>query len=154
MEAHGQSGADRDGSESAGGQMIRKIDHIGIAVSDIEAALHVFRDALGLHLDQVEEVLLQKIIAHHLRAGESHIELLQASDPTSVIARFIEKRGDGIHHIALAVDDFDRDRARLIAAGLDPIGEPSTGAGGKRIQFFHPRSAGGVLLEICSAPSD
>jgi methylmalonyl-CoA epimerase len=132
--------------------MILRIDHIGVAVSDVEAVLRLYRDALGLSLDEVEEVSAQKITSYHLRIGESHLELLQASEPGSVIARFIEKRGEGIHHIALAVDDFDRDRERLVASGLEPIGESSIGAGGKRIQFFHPRSAGGVLLEICSIP--
>jgi methylmalonyl-CoA/ethylmalonyl-CoA epimerase len=130
--------------------MIRRIDHIGIAVGDIDSTLRVFRDVLGLSVDQVEEVTAQKIISHHLEVGESRIELLQASEPDSVIARFIEKRGEGVHHIAFAVDDFDGERERLVAAGLEPIGLPSTGAGGKRIQFFHPRTTGGVLVEICS----
>ncbi len=130
--------------------MILRIDHIGIAVGDIESALRVFRDAMGLSVDRIEEVAAQKIVSHHLRLGESRLELLQASEPDSVIARFIEKRGEGIHHVAFAVDDFDGERERLVAAGLEPIGRPSTGAGGKRIQFFHPRTTGGVLVEICS----
>ncbi|MDM7914922.1 MAG: methylmalonyl-CoA epimerase [Candidatus Eisenbacteria bacterium] len=130
--------------------MIGKVDHIGIAVSDLEAALRVYRDVLGLALEQIEEVGSQKVLSYHLRVGESHLELLAPSDPDSVIARFLEKKGAGIHHLALAVDDLDEARARLIAAGCEPIGEPSTGANGKRIQFFHPRTTGGVLLEICT----
>lgn len=130
--------------------MIQKIDHVGIAALDHEAALAIYRDALGLVLDRVEEIPSQKLTSYHMRLGESHLELLIPTDPSSTVARFIEKRGAGIHHIALAVDDFDSERARLIAAGWDPIGEASLGANGKRIQFFHPRSTGGVLLEICS----
>ena len=130
--------------------MPTRIDHIGIAVSDIDAALRTYRDGLGLKLDSIERITSQKLTTHHLRIGESHIELLHPTDPTSVIARFLEKKGAGIHHIALAVDDFDAERGRLIAAGLEPIGEPSIGAGGKHIQFFHPRTTEGVLLEICS----
>jgi methylmalonyl-CoA/ethylmalonyl-CoA epimerase len=130
--------------------MILRIDHIGIAVGDIESALRLFRDAMGLSVDRIEEVAAQKIVSHHLRLGESRLELLQASEPDSVIARFIEKRGEGIHHVAFAVDDFDGERERLVAAGFEPIGRPSTGAGGKWIQFFHPRTTGGVLVEICS----
>ncbi len=130
--------------------MIRKIDHIGIAVSDAEKALGVYRDLLGLPCEEIEEVVSQKLLSYHLRAGESHLELLVPTDPSSTIARFLEKHGEGIHHIALAVDDLAAERARLVAGGLEPIGEPSMGANGKRIQFFHPRSAGGILLEICS----
>jgi methylmalonyl-CoA/ethylmalonyl-CoA epimerase len=133
--------------------MTKKIDHIGIAVSDIEAALRIYRDSLGLVLEEVEEVPSQRLTSYHLRIGESHLELLTPSDPSSVIARFLEKKGAGIHHIALAVDDFDAERTRLLAAGLEPIGEPSIGAKSKQIQFFHPRSTGGILLEICSTPS-
>ena len=131
--------------------MPTKIDHIGIAVSDIEAALRVYRDGLGLKLDSIEKITSQKITTHHLCIGESHIELLHPTDPTSPVARFLEKKGPGIHHVALAVEDFDAERQRLVAAGLEPIGEPSVGAGAKLIQFFHPRTTEGVLLEICSS---
>lgn len=130
--------------------MIRKIDHIGIAVGNIESALRVFRDAMGLSVEGIEEVASQKIVAHQVRVGESRLELLEARGPDSVIARFIQKRGEGIHHIAFAVDDFDSERERLLTAGFEPIGKPSIGAGGKRVQFFHPRSTEGVLVEICS----
>ena len=133
-----------------GDDRVGQVDHIGIAIARLEDALALYRDALGLSLDQVEEIPEQKLIAYHLRVGESHIELLSSTAPDSVIARFVEKNGPGIHHIALAVEDFDAARRRLIEAGYQPIGEPSRGAGGKRIQFFHPKSTGGVLLEICS----
>jgi methylmalonyl-CoA epimerase len=130
--------------------MPTKIDHIGIAVADIEAALRVYRDALNLPLDSIERISSQKITTHHLQIGESHIELLHPTAPDSPVARFLEKKGPGIHHIALSAEDFDAARERAIAAGLEPVGEPSVGAGGKLIQFFHPKTTEGVLLEICS----
>ena len=131
-----------------------KIDHIGIAVADIETAIATYTGAFGLRLGQVEEIAGQGIRAHHLPVGETRIELLEPIDEGSPIARFLERRGPGLHHIAFAVDDCGAERSRLVAAGLEPIGEPSTGAGGKRIQFFHPRSTGGVLIEICSGGTE
>ena len=127
-----------------------KIDHIGIAVADIETAIATWENALGLRPARVEEVAGQGIRAHHLPVGETRIELLEPLDAGSPIARFLARHGPGIHHIAFAVDDLDVERARMVAAGLEPIGEPSTGADGRRIQFFHPRTTGGVLIEICS----
>ncbi len=127
-----------------------KIDHIGIAVADIESAMATYAGALGLRPGPVEEVAGQGIRAHHLAVGESQIELLESLDEGSAVARFLARRGPGIHHIAFAVEDFDGARARLIASGSRPLGEPSVGAGGKRIQFFDPRSTGGVLIEICA----
>jgi methylmalonyl-CoA/ethylmalonyl-CoA epimerase len=130
--------------------MIQKIDHIGIAVADAEQALAIFRDALGLELTEREAVASQKLISYHLRIGESNLELLHPSEPDSVIAKFLAKRGAGIHHIALAVDDIVAEVERLKAHGLQPLGEtPTRGAGGKQVIFFHPKSTGGVLLELC-----
>jgi methylmalonyl-CoA/ethylmalonyl-CoA epimerase len=130
--------------------MIRGIDHIGIAVSDADAALAVFRDALGLELAETEPVPSQQLVSYHLRIGESTLELLHPSDPQSVIAKFLEKKGPGIHHIALAVDDIAGETARLKQRGLQPLSEqPTLGAGGKRVLFFHPKTTGGVLLELC-----
>lgn len=131
-----------------------KIDHIGIAVAGIETAIATYADAFGLRPERVEEIAGQGVRAHHLPVGETRIELLEPLDEGSPIARFIARHGPGLHHLAFAVADFDAGRARAIASGLEPIGEPSTGAGGKRIQFFHPRSAGGVLIEICSGGTD
>jgi methylmalonyl-CoA/ethylmalonyl-CoA epimerase len=131
-----------------------KIDHIGIAVADIETSIAMYTGAFGLRLGQVEEIGEQGIRAHHLQVGETRIELLEPLDEDSPIGRFLARHGQGIHHIAFAVDDFDAERTRMIASGLESIGEPSIGAGGKRIQFFHPRSTGGVLIEICSGGTD
>lgn len=130
--------------------MIRRIDHIGIAVADAEAALKVFRDALGLELIETEPVASQKLVSYHLKVGESNLELLVPDDPESVIAKFLEKRGPGIHHIALAVEDIASEVERMKAAGLQPLSEkPTLGAGGKQVLFFHPKTTGGVLLELC-----
>jgi methylmalonyl-CoA epimerase len=127
-----------------------KIDHIGIAVADIETAMAVYAAAFGLRPERVEEIEGQGVRAHLLPVGETRIELLEPIDDGSPIARFIARHGPGIHHIAFAVDDFEARRTKAIESGLEPIGEPSIGSGGKRIQFFHPRSTGGVLIEICS----
>jgi methylmalonyl-CoA epimerase len=131
-----------------------KIDHIGIAVADIETTIAIYADAFGLPPQRVEEVAGQGIRAYHLPVGETRIELLESLDEDSPIARFLARHGPGLHHIAFAVDNVDAERSRMVAAGLEPIGEPSTGAGGRRIQFFHPRSTGGVLIEICSGGRD
>jgi methylmalonyl-CoA epimerase len=127
-----------------------KIDHIGIAVADIETAIAIYSEAFGLRPERIEEVAGQGIRAYHLPVGETRIELLEPLDGESPIARFLARHGPGIHHIAFAVDDLDAERARMVATGLEPVGEPSVGADGRRIQFFHPRSTGGVLIEICS----
>lgn len=130
--------------------MILKIDHIGIATADAAAALKIYRDALGLELTATEPVESQKLVSYHLRVGESSLELLVPNEPGSVMAKFLESRGAGIHHIALAVDDIEAEVARLRAAGLQPLGEgPIAGAGGKQVIFFHPKTTGGVLLELC-----
>lgn len=130
--------------------MIKKIDHLGIATADSEAALRIYRDALGLVLEETEEIPSQKLRSYHLRVGESHFELLEPTDPESTVARFLAKKGPGIHHVALAVADLPAMLAKLVAQGLEPLSpEPFIGAGGKQVIFFHPRTTGGVLLELC-----
>ncbi len=132
--------------------MIKRIDHLGIAVTDPEQALAVFADALGLKLEETEEIPSQKLRSYHLRVGESNLELLHPTDPASPVAKFLEKKGPGIHHLALEVDDIGAARDRLVARGLKPLTEePFVGAGGKQVLFFHPKTTGGVLLEICQS---
>jgi methylmalonyl-CoA epimerase len=132
--------------------MIRKIDHIGIAVMDPARALSTFSETLGLRLEQVEDIPSQGLRSYHLRVGESHLELLYPTEEDSTIAKFLEKKGPGVHHIALEVDDIEAEQARLVAAGLQPLSDlPFVGAGGKKVLFFHPRTTGGVLLEICQS---
>lgn len=135
--------------------MIKKIDHLGVAVLDPERALATFRDALGLRLEQIEDIPSQKLVSYHLAVGESHIELLHPTDEDSVIGKFLAKKGPGIHHVALQVDDILAERDRLRAQGLEPLSEePFVGANGKKVLFFHPRTTGGVLLEICQVSGD
>ena len=132
-----------------------KIDHIGIATRGIEDALTFYRDALGLDVAETEEVADQKVRVAMLPIGESRIELLEATTEDSPIARFLEKRGPGIHHIALRVDDIRAALADFRQKGARLIDEePRTGAGGCLVAFVHPSSTGGVLLELVQDPAD
>ena len=132
-----------------------KIDHIGIATRGIEDALVFYRDALGLDVSGTEEVAEQKVRVVMLPIGESRIELLEATSDNSPISRFLEKRGPGIHHIAVRVDDIRVALANLKEKGTRLIDEePRTGAGGCLVAFVHPSSTGGVLLELVQNPAD
>lgn len=125
-----------------------KIDHVGIAVHSIEGALGVYR-ALGLEETHREEVSSQKVRIAFLPAGESRIELLEATSEESPVARFLAKRGPGIHHVCFAVRDLEGVLARLQESGyrlLHP--RPVPGAGGKRVAFLHPEAGQGVLIEL------
>lgn len=125
------------------------IHHIAIAVNDLEAALAFYRDALGLEVTQRREVPEEGVEIAFLPAGEGEIELLRPLDPEGGVARFLEKRGEGLHHICLRVDDITAAMERLRAAGAILLSEePRIGADGTRYVFIHPRSAHGVLLEL------
>jgi methylmalonyl-CoA/ethylmalonyl-CoA epimerase len=124
-----------------------RVSHIGIAVEAIAESLPFFRDVLGLPEATLEDSDGARIAG--FTAGESLVELLEPDDPTSPIARFLAKRGPGIHHICFSVDDLDATLERCRAAGIQLIDEePRPGAEGKRIAFLHPRSTGGVLVEL------
>jgi methylmalonyl-CoA epimerase len=126
-----------------------KIDHIGIATRSIEEALQFWRDALGLGVEHTETVEEQGVNVAMLPAGEPRVELLEPTGPGSPVARFLEKRGPGIHHVAVRVADIRAALARLKAEGARLIDEePRTGAGGCLVAFVHPSSSGGVLLEL------
>jgi methylmalonyl-CoA/ethylmalonyl-CoA epimerase len=128
------------------------IDHIGIAVSSLEDALAFYRDALGLVVDAPEEVPSQRVRAHFIPVGESAIELLEATADDSAIAKYIAKRGPGLHHITLRVDDIRAALARLTAKGVRLIdAQPREGAHGSLVAFVHPASAHGVLVELKQA---
>jgi methylmalonyl-CoA epimerase len=125
------------------------LDHLGIAVRSLEESLGFYRDQLGLNLQLRETVEQEKVHVAMLATGESRIELLEAAEPDSVIARFLEKRGEGIHHVALRVTDLDAAVARMKAAGTRVLNEPRLGAGGHRYVFVHPSDTkSGVLLEL------
>jgi methylmalonyl-CoA/ethylmalonyl-CoA epimerase len=126
-----------------------KVDHIGIATRQLDDALALWRDALGLQIDLTEEVTEQGVRVAMLQAGETRIELLEPLTPGSPVGRFLEKRGPGIHHIAMGVSDIHASLAELKAHGVRLIDEtPRTGAGGCLVAFVHPESTNGVLLEL------
>ena len=134
------------------------VDHIGIAVRDLDAGIRLYGDLLGLELDRIEEVPQEQVRVAFLkldRAGAlGHVELLAPTGEEGAIARFIAKRGPGLHHIALAAQQIETVTERCRTAGLRLLDEtPRTGAGGKQIVFVHPQSADGVLIEICAEPS-
>jgi methylmalonyl-CoA/ethylmalonyl-CoA epimerase len=126
-----------------------KIDHIGIATREMDEAAKFYRDVLGLEVAETEEVPEQKVRVAMLPIGESRIELLEATSDDSPISRFLEKRGPGIHHIAVRVDDIQAALTDLKQKGARLIDqEPRRGAGGCLVAFVHPSSTGGVLLEL------
>ena len=126
-----------------------KIDHIGIAINGLDEALGVWRDALGLKVEHTEEVAEQGVRVSMLPVGESHIELLQPLTENSPVGKFLEKRGPGIHHIAVRVPDIEAALAQLKEKGTRLIDEkPRVGARGCLVAFVHPSSANGVLLEL------
>ena len=129
------------------------LDHIGIAVKDLAAALAFYRDALGLEVDASEEVASEHVRAHFVPVGESKLELLEATAPGSAIARYVDTRGPGLHHITLRVDDIHAAMTQLRARGARLIDEqPRPGAEGSLIAFVHPASAHGVLVELKQSP--
>ena len=135
--------------------MIRNIDHIAIAVSDLEEALEFWRDTLGLKLTHREEVSSQQVDTAFFEIGASKIELVEPTTEDSGIARFVKKNGSTLHHIALEVEDLSSMLVNLKSKGLHLLNDvPVDGAGGKRAIFIHPDSTGGVLLELYeSAPN-
>ena len=132
--------------------MKARLDHIGIAVSDLASALAFYRDALGLEVEVGEEVASQRVRAHFIPAGEAALELLEATAEDSPIAKYVAKRGPGLHHITLRVDDIRVALERLKARGVRLIDEtPRPGAHGSLVAFIHPSSAHGVLVELKQA---
>jgi methylmalonyl-CoA/ethylmalonyl-CoA epimerase len=132
--------------------VILGVDHVGIAVRSIAEARALY-EALGLEVEAIEDVPQEGVRVALIPCGAVRIELLEALRPDSPVARFLERRGPGIHHLCLASDDLRADDERLRAAGLERLRpEPGRGAGGCWVQFVHPRSAGGVLLELSQAP--
>lgn len=128
--------------------MINRIDHIGIAVKSIENVLKLYTDALGLEVKDIEIVEAQKVRTAIIPVGESKIELIESTDPEGVIARYIEKRGEGLHHLALAVSDIEQALDDLQSKDVPLIDEkPRSGVEDSRIAFLHPKAAG-VLIEL------
>ena len=128
---------------------VLKIDHLGIAVDSIEEAKKLFHDILGLRFEGTERVQEQKVTTAFFPVGESEVELLESAAPDGPIAKYLEKRGEGIQHIAFRVDNLERALAELKDKGIRLIDEkPRKGAGGAKIAFLHPKSTHGVLIEL------
>ena len=129
---------------------MNKIEHLGIAVKDLEAANEVYTKLFGELPYKTELVESEGVSTSFFRVGESKIELLEATNPESAIAKFIEKKGEGVHHIAYAVDDIKAEMERMKAEGFVVLNdEPKKGADNKLVCFLHPKSTGGVLIELC-----
>lgn len=130
------------------------IDHLGVAVASLDKALAFWRDALGAAASEPEEVASEGVRVVFLPLGETRLELLEPLSSSSPIARFLEKRGEGIHHVCLRVSRLEEAVAALRQRGMEVIPpDIRTGAGGRRIAFVHPRSTGGVLLELKESPA-
>ncbi|OIQ27228.1 MAG: methylmalonyl-CoA epimerase [Bacteroidetes bacterium MedPE-SWsnd-G2] len=129
---------------------MKKIEHIGIAVKDIQASNALFADLFGEESYKMETVESEGVSTSFFQVGPNKIELLEATNPDSPIAKFIEKKGEGIHHIAFEVDDIEAEIARLTEKGFKMIHTaPKKGADNKRIAFLHPKATNGVLIELC-----
>ena len=129
--------------------MLGAIDHVGIAVEDIETAISLYRDSLGLPVVHREQVAEQGVDAALLDVGDSHVELLEPLGPETVVGRFLARRGPGLHHVAYRVDDIDRALGELKSSGMRLIDDRArVGIRGSRVAFLHPGSTGGVLTEI------
>ncbi|MFH1580905.1 MAG: methylmalonyl-CoA epimerase [Pseudomonadota bacterium] len=129
---------------------VLKIDHLGIAVKSINEGKKFWGDILGLWLEDSEAIAEEKIITTFFPIGESEIELLETTDPDGPIGRYLEKRGEGIHHIALRVENIEEALKELKEKGVRLVDEkPRKGAGGAKIAFLHPKATNGVLVELC-----
>lgn len=130
--------------------MVTKVDHIGIAVSNLEESIKFYQDVLGLELHGTEVVEEQKVKVAFLPIGDTEVELLEGTEPDSPIAKFIEKKGQGVQHIAFRVENIEAALEEMRAKGMRLIDEkPRYGAGGAKIAFLHPKSTNGVLIELC-----
>ncbi len=130
--------------------MVKNLEHIGIAVKDLKAANELYEKLLGTPHYKTEAVESEHVLTSFFKTGEAKIELLEATSPDSAIAKFIEKRGEGIHHIAFEVEDILAEMQRLEAEGFTLLNkEPKRGADNKLVCFIHPKSANGVLVELC-----
>ena len=129
--------------------MFGRIDHIGVAVEDIDAAIELYRDSFGMELAHRETVESQGVEAVLLDVGDGHVELLAPLGPDTPVGKYLAKNGAGLHHVAYAVDDIDAALEKIAAAGIQLIdSEPRVGIRNSRVAFLHPRSTGGVLTEI------
>ena len=131
--------------------MLKRIDHLGIAVKSIEESLAYYEKVLGLKCERVEVVESQKVKTAFISIGEVHLELLEPTSPDSTIAKFIEKKGEGLNHVAYYTDDIEGQLTQAAANGAQLLNEkPFEGANNKMVAFLHPKTTGGVLTEFCT----
>jgi methylmalonyl-CoA/ethylmalonyl-CoA epimerase len=131
---------------------MKKVDHIGIAVKDLDASMSLYEKLLNVSCDKVEEVESENVLTAFFQTGDTKIELLAATNEDSAIAKYLSKKPEGIHHIAFEVDDIYAEIGRLKSQGFTPLSnEPKKGADNKLICFFHPKDTNGVLIEICQS---
>ena len=130
--------------------MMKKIDHLGIAIKDLKASLPLFEKLLNSPCYKIETVESEKVNTAFFNAGKTKIELLESTDPNGVIARFIEKKGEGLHHIAFEVENIETEMERLKKEGFILLNDiPKPGADNKMVCFLHPKSTNAVLIELC-----
>lgn len=133
--------------------MFGRIDHIGVAVEDLDAAIELYEKSFGMELGLRQTLAEQGVEAALLNVGDGHVELMAATDPDTPVGKFIAKRGAGLHHVAYAVDDVDSTLEQLAAKGIELIdAKARPGIGGSRVAFLQPRSTGRVLTEIVEPP--
>ena len=130
--------------------MIKKIEHLGIAVKDLNKSNELFKKLLGEQSYKTEAVDSESVTTSFFKVGDQKIELLEASEPNSTIARFIERRGEGMHHLAFHVENIDKEIERLEKEGFEFVSKtPTKGADNKMVVFLHPKTTNGVLVELC-----
>ena len=130
--------------------MLKKVNHIAIAVNNIEETALFYQNILGLNLSDIEVVIAQKTRAGFLKIGESNIELVQPAEPDSPLVKFLETKGQGIHHICFEVDDVEAEVKDFLRKGVTMIDQkPKPGAHDTKVAFIHPKSSSGVLIELC-----
>ncbi len=135
--------------------MIKKINHIAIAVNNLEEAARFYQTVMGLTLSGVEVVTAQKTRVGFFRIGESNIELVQPAEPDSPLVKFLETKGQGIHHICLEVEDVEAEVKAFLEKGTTMVDQkPRPGAHNTKVAFVHPKSSGGVLIELCEFPKE
>jgi methylmalonyl-CoA/ethylmalonyl-CoA epimerase len=138
-----------------GEPLLKKINHIAIAVNNIEEAARFYQNVLGLNLSGVEVVTAQKTKVGFFKIGESNIELVQPAEPDSPLVKFLETKGPGIHHICFEVDDVETEVKAFLDNGASMIDQkPRPGAHNTKVAFVHPKSSGGVLIELCELPKN
>jgi methylmalonyl-CoA/ethylmalonyl-CoA epimerase len=131
-----------------------RVDHIAIAVNNVKEALKNYQKILNVDELEIEEVPNEKVRVAMLMLEDTRIELMEPTSPDSPISKFLQERGEGIHHIAITADDIEKDVARASANGMRMLGSLRTGSYGRRITFIHPKSLNGVLIEFCEAPPE